>query len=144
MCSQNFHTLGTVCIILGSPEAPHKPSVQISKGQVHLSWENGKHGTSPIIGYYIQARSMGKYCRLCFSLLAYVVCVVHHNSCQYVVQIFYTFFLMLVYTGLSTGIKCYHIALFLMEINQIHFLIWTHEHKLRIFLSLKLNAIRIS
>ncbi|XP_078319648.1 protein sidekick-like isoform X2 [Crassostrea virginica] len=41
----------------GSPEAPHKPSVQISKGQVHLSWENGKHGTSPIIGYYIQART---------------------------------------------------------------------------------------
>lgn len=45
-----------------SPEPPRKPSVQISKGQVHLAWENRSPGTSPIIGYYIQARSMGKYC----------------------------------------------------------------------------------
>lgn len=43
-----------------SPEPPRKPSVQISKGQVHLAWENRSPGTSPIIGYYIQARSMAE------------------------------------------------------------------------------------
>ncbi|XP_061168000.1 protein sidekick-2-like [Saccostrea echinata] len=43
-----------------SPDPPRKPSVQISKGQVHLAWENGNQGSSPIIGYYIQVRGMAK------------------------------------------------------------------------------------
>lgn len=59
-----------------SPEPPRKPSVQISKGQVHLAWENRSPGTSPIIGYYIQARSMGKYCFR-------VVCFLHQYFYQY-------------------------------------------------------------
>ncbi|XP_048761303.2 protein sidekick-2-like isoform X2 [Ostrea edulis] len=40
-----------------SPEPPRKPSVQVSKGQVHLKWVNGNPGSSPIIGYYIQVRT---------------------------------------------------------------------------------------
>lgn len=71
-----------------SPEPPRKPSVQISKGQVHLAWENRNQGSSPIIGYYIQARSMGKYCFCVFCFFALVFFFQYHSFREFWDRIF--------------------------------------------------------
>ena len=45
---------------VGSPERPRDLALSKTLSSIRLSWSNGKSGSGPILGYYIESRPKGE------------------------------------------------------------------------------------
>ena len=63
---------------VGSPERPRDLALSKTLSSIRLSWSNGKSGSGPILGYYIESRPKGQFQSLIIIVIHQVT--VYQNS----------------------------------------------------------------
>ena len=58
---------------VGSPERPRDLALSKTLSSIRLSWSNGKSGSGPILGYYIESRPKGESSDLFLSFNTFLI-----------------------------------------------------------------------